>query len=263
MLWASLVAQKVRCLLAMWVTRVWSLGQEDPLEKEMAIHSSTFAWKIPLTEEPGRVSWGCKELDMTKQLHFLSFFLFFFRCHWKVFKNHLLSPITLGGKRTEGGASCLLKEARDGRREGEEVEVTPTSLVGRFWRFTEWRKSYETAEIQREQGQSETRSEPLSSLNFTSVQSLSRVWLCNPMNCSTPGLPVHHKLPEFTQTHVHQVSDTIQPSHPLSSPSPPAPNPSQHQGLFQWANSSHEVAKVLEFQLQHQSFQWTPRTDLL
>ena len=73
--------------------------------------------------------------------------------------------------------------------------------------------------------------------------------LCNFMNCSTPGLPVHHQLPEFMQTHVHWVSDAIQPSHPLSSPSPPAPNPSQHQGLFQWVNSSHEVAKVLEFQL--------------
>ena len=73
--------------------------------------------------------------------------------------------------------------------------------------------------------------------------------LCNPINCSTPGLPVHHQLPEFTQTHVHWVSDAIQPSHPLSSPSPPALNPSQHQSLFQWVNSSHEVAKVLEFQL--------------
>ena len=73
--------------------------------------------------------------------------------------------------------------------------------------------------------------------------------LCDPMNRSTPGLPVHHQLPEVTQTHVHRVSDAIQPSHPLSSPSPPAPNPSQHQSLFQWVNSSHEVAKVLEFQL--------------
>ena len=73
--------------------------------------------------------------------------------------------------------------------------------------------------------------------------------LCNSMNRSTPGLPVHHQLPEFTQTHVHRVGDAIQPSHPLSSPSPPAPNPSQHQSLFQWVNSSHEVAKVLEFQL--------------
>ena len=85
---------------------------------------------------------------------------------------------------------------------------------------------------------------------------------CNPMNRSTPGLPVQRQLLEFTQTHVHRVGDAIQPSHPLSSHSPPAPNPSQHQGLFQWVSSSREVAKVLEFQLQHQSFQWTPRTDL-
>ena len=73
--------------------------------------------------------------------------------------------------------------------------------------------------------------------------------LLYPMNRSMPGLPVHHQLPEFSQTQVHRVSDVIQPSHPLSSPSPPAPNPSQHQSLFQWVNSSHEVAKVLEFQL--------------
>ena len=73
--------------------------------------------------------------------------------------------------------------------------------------------------------------------------------LCDPMNHSTPGLPVHHQLPEFTQTHVHRVSDAIQPSHPLLSPSPLAPNPFQHQSLFQSVNSSHQVAKVLEFQL--------------
>ena len=97
---------------------------------------------------------------------------------------------------------------------------------------------------------------------FSSVAQLCPT-LCNPMNCSTPVLPVHHQLPEFTQTHVHWVSDVIQPSHPLSSPFPPALNLSQHQGLFKWVSSSHQVAKVLEFQLQHQSFQWTPRTDLL
>ena len=73
--------------------------------------------------------------------------------------------------------------------------------------------------------------------------------LCDPMNCSMPGLPVHHQLPEFTQTHIHQVSDVIQPSHPRLAPSPPAPNHSQHHSLFQWVNSSHEVAKVLEFHL--------------
>ena len=87
-----------------------------------------------------------------------------------------------------------------------------------------------------------------SSVQFSSVAQ-SCPTLCDPMNHSTPGLPVHHQLPEFTQTHVHRVRDAIQPSHPLSSPSPPAPNPSQHQSLFQWVNSSHEVAKVLEFQL--------------
>ena len=86
---------------------------------------------------------------------------------------------------------------------------------------------------------------------------------CYPMNHSTPGPPVHHQLPEFNQTHVHWVGDAIQPSHPLLSPSPSAPNPSQYQGLFQWVNSPHEVHKVLEFQLQLQSFQWTPRTGLL
>ena len=87
--------------------------------------------------------------------------------------------------------------------------------------------------------------------------------LCDPMNRSTPGLPVHHQLPEATQTHVHQVGDAIQPSPPLSSPSPPALNLSQHQGLFKWVSSSHQVAKLLEFHLQHRSFQWTPGSDLL
>ena len=86
------------------------------------------------------------------------------------------------------------------------------------------------------------------SVQFSSVTQ-SCPTLCDPMNCSTPGLPVHHQLPEFTKTHIHRVSDAIQPFHPLLSPSPPAPNPSQHQSLFQWVSSSHQVAKVLEFQL--------------
>ena len=85
------------------------------------------------------------------------------------------------------------------------------------------------------------------SVQFSSVAQ-SCLTLFDPMNHSMPGLPVHHKLPKFTQTHVHRVSDAIQPSHPLSSPSPPGTNPSQHQGLFQWVSSLHEVAKVLEFQ---------------
>ena len=86
------------------------------------------------------------------------------------------------------------------------------------------------------------------SVQFSSVAQ-SCPTLCDPMNCSTPGLPVHYHLPEFTKTHVRRVGDAIQPSHPLSPPFPPTPNPSQHQSLFQWVNSSHEVAKVLESQL--------------
>ena len=100
------------------------------------------------------------------------------------------------------------------------------------------------------------------SVQFSSVVQ-SCPTLCDSMNHSTPGLPIHHQFPELTQTHVHRVGDVIQPSHPLSSPSPPALNPSQHPGLFQWVNSLHEVAKILEFQPQHQSLQSTPRTGLL
>ena len=107
-----------------------------------------------------------------------------------------------------------------------------------------------------------TYSPILSSVQFSSVAQLCPT-LCDPMDCSTPGLPVHHQLPEFTQTHVHWVGDAIQPSHPLSSPSLPALNFSQHQGLSKWVSASHHVAKVLEFQLQHQFFQWIPRIDLL
>ena len=98
------------------------------------------------------------------------------------------------------------------------------------------------------QGWTSRKAPQFRSVQFSSVaQSCPTLW--DPMNRSTPGLPVHHQLPEFTQTHVHRVADAIQPSHPLSSPSPPAPNSSWHQSLFQWVNFLHEVAKVLEFQL--------------
>ena len=86
--------------------------------------------------------------------------------------------------------------------------------------------------------------------------------LCNLMDCSTPGFPVLYHFPELAQTHVHQVSDAIEPSHPLS-PSPPALSLSQHQGLFWWVCSSYQVATVLELQFQHHSFQWIFRTDFL
>ena len=100
------------------------------------------------------------------------------------------------------------------------------------------------------------------SIQFSSVsQSYPTLW--DPMNHSTPGLPVYHQLPEFTQTHVHWVRDAIQPSHPLLSPSFPVLNLSQHQSLFKWISSLHQVVKVLELQLHHQSFQWLPMADLL
>ena len=93
--------------------------------------------------------------------------------------------------------------------------------------------------------------------------SVAKSWLtfCDPMGCSTPGFSVPHHLLEFAQVHVHWISDATQPSHPGSSPSPFVFNLSQHQGLFQWVNSSNQVAKVLELQFQHQSFQWIFRTE--
>ena len=95
-----------------------------------------------------------------------------------------------------------------------------------------------------------------SSIQFRSVFQ-SCPTLCEPIGCSTPGFPVYHQLPQSTQTHVHWVGDAIQPSHSLSSLSPPVFNLSQHQGLFKWVGPSYQVAKILEFQLQHQHFQWT------
>ena len=105
----------------------------------------------------------------------------------------------------------------------------------------------------------------LNKIKFSQFSSVTQscMTLRHLMDHSTPDLPVHHQLPEFTQTHLHWVSDDIQPSHPLSSPSPPSFNLSQHQYVFKWVSYLHQVAKVLEFQLQRQSFQWTFRTDFL
>ena len=153
-------------------TWVWSLGWKDPLEKEMASHSSTLAWKIPWTEKHG----GLQAMGSQSRTRLSDFTCSIFSCSTGHFCSRLV-----------------------------------------FFQFSSVTKSCLT--------------------------------LCDPMNHSTPGLPVHRQLPEFTQIHVHRVSGAIQPSHPLSSPSPPAPNPSQHLSLFQWVNSLCEVAKVLEFQL--------------
>ena len=143
---------------------------------------------------------------------------------------------------------------------------------GNFWRYNDILKNNSIKSVQEfiglmqpvgalsEREKQTVDAESKSSVQFSSV-TRSCPTLCDPMNHSTPGLPVHHQLPEFTQTHVHWVSDAIQPSHPLSSLSPSALNFSQHQGLFKWISSSHQVAKVLEFQLQNQSYQWTHRTE--
>ena len=166
----------VKNLPAKQETSVWSLDQEDPLEKGIATHSSILAWRIPWTEESG----GLQSMGLQRVRH-----------DW----------------------------------------ATNTDKI------------------------------PFSSVR--SVQLLSRVWLCDPMGSSILGFPVHHQLLELTQTHVHRVSAAIQPSHPLSSPSPPAFKFSQHQGLFKYVSSLNYVAKVLEFQLQYQYFQWIFRTDFL
>ena len=170
----------------------------------------------------GYSPWGHKESDTTEQLHSLT--------HLPVFRVHQLvtSALQMG---------C-----------GEAVFQKRISRISirDFWLWDRKRHWLERTGV-RQINSKESGVWPLR-LRFSSVAQ-SCPTLCDPMNRSTPGLPVHHQLPEFTQTHVHRVSDAIQPSHPLLSPSPPAPNPSQHQSLFQWVNSSHEVAKVLEFQL--------------
>ena len=174
-------------------TRIWSLGQQGPLEEEVTTHSSILAWRIPWIEEPGRL-WSLEsQKEKTEQLT-LS-----------------LSP-TLK-------FTCRLSHDNP-----VVVDAIRVNYIN------------------------ELRDIMIPSVQFSSVAQ-SCLTLCDPMNRSTPGFPVHHQLQEFTQTHVHRIGDAIQPSHALSSPSSPAPNPSQHQSLFQWVNSLHEVAKVLEFQL--------------
>ena len=139
--------------------------------------------------------------------------------------------------------------------------------VGSAWKGSQWPGHTRDIQVTRSLDTSFLLSDPpqVKSLFLTRLSSVAQscLNLCDPMDCSTPGHPVHHQLPELTQTHVHWVGDAIQPPHPLSSASPPAFDLSQHQGLSQWVGSSNQVAKVLEFQLQHQSSQWIPRTDLL
>ena len=231
---ASLVAQMVKCLPTKRETQVRSLGQEDPLEKEMANHSSIVAWKIPWTEEPDRLQsmgsqrvghdWATsltsltcvtESLDCAAAINIVNQLYFNKKMN---FKNHFNNspPHTLENK-----GICILLEF-------------PRACA--YYSLLVFELKYSWF-----------------ALSQVSVSSISQSCstLCDPKACSTPGLPVHRQLSELTQTHVHWVGDAIQPSHPLSSPSPPAFNLSQHQGLFKWVSSLHQVAKVLPFQIQN------------
>ena len=221
---------------------VWSLCWEDPLEEEKTTHSSTLAWEILFSEEPG-------VHEITKNQTCLS--------DWKhtysvsrttanillVHKKHLIK-----GPINEPTLGCVCRERQVEYHNGTNV----------YWVLAKSQALFLECILLQLLPVRSFGSPPF---QFSSVTQ-SCPTLCDLMDCSTPGLHVHHQLPEFTQTHVHQVRDAIQPSHPLLSPSP-AFILSQHQSLFKWVSSSHQVAKVLEFQLQPQSFQWTSRIDLL
>ena len=174
----------------------------------MAPDSSTLAWKIPWTEEPGRL----QSMGSLKVWTWLSNFTSF---HFHALEKEMATHSSVLAWRIPGTGEPGVLPSLGSHRVRHDWSALAAAAA---------------AVIQ-------------------TVQSLSHVRLCSPMDCSTPGLPVHHQLPQFTQTHVHWVSDAIQPSHPLSSPSSPAFNLSQHQGLFKWVSSLRQVAKVLEFQL--------------
>ena len=202
-------------------TWVGSLGREDPLQEEMAIHSSLLAWEIPWTEETGGLEFLGSQ-NSQAQLRNETTTTNVWWWGQKVVTHCVFS----------GNDCCSLDNRNhivvrfciESFEDSSLLSGWDSKYLALFLGFFPW------------------------SVQFSSVAQ-SCPTLCDPMNHSTPGLPIHYHLPEFTQTHVHRVGDAIQPSHPLLSPSPPAPNSSQHQSLFQWVNSSHEVAKVLEFQL--------------
>ena len=206
----------------------------------MAPHSSTLAWKIPWTEEPGRLQSMGSLRVRHNWVTSLSLFTFM---HWGR-KWQPTSVFLPGESRDRGAWWAAVYGVAQSRTGLKRLSSSSSDIQLNFCTYT--------VQI-------------ISHINVYLVQfsTQSCPTLCKPMDSSTLGLPVHHQLPEFTQTHVHWVSDATQPSHPLSSPSPPAFNVSQHHGLFKWLSKSYQVAKVLEFQLQHQSFQWTLRTDLL
>ena len=226
----------------------WPLCWEDSLKEGMATHSRILIWEIPWTQNTGMLqSMGSKRVGhkwvtehTNTHIHAEELFSCLFQVledtwnswlvtlfYFKVYHSSSLSvvyPLTL----------CLPFQLF--KNSDDYTDLLIASKIF-FLSHYPWPQ-------------------------FSSVaQSCPTLW--DPMDCSVPGLPVHHWLLEFFQTHVHGVGDAIQPSHPLLSSSPPAFNLSQHQGLFKWVSSLHQVAKVLELHLQHQSFQWIFRTDCL
>ena len=246
--WVPHLARVVKNPPAMQETLVWSLGQEDPLEEGMATHSRILAWRIPWTEEPkGLQPIGSQRVrhdwpDLAQDHHRLEL--------WQApFTQNTLNPrhmITMsqGPKDvvfTKTGNRNLIQEPESKPR------IRSRRQTAELW-FWFCRSSNKHCQ------QLKGSSIPIV---VDVVQLLSHVWVfCNPTDCNMAGFPVLHHLPdgEVRSTHVHWVSAAIQPSHPLLSPSSPAFNLSQHQGPFQWVGSLHQGAKVLELQLQHQSF---------
>ena len=220
----------------------------------MAPHSSTLAWKIPWMDEPGRLqSMGLLRVEHD-WVTSLSLFTFM---HWR--RKWQPTPLFLPGE--SQGWGSLVGYRLWGHTESDKTEVTqqqqqhsvisivdcshPGGFLGAHTEDSKWRQvkvQLRNAEDRKDWNLGKLKI--LYELTQFSSVAQSCPTLCDPMNRSMPGLPVHHQFPEFTQTHVHRVSDTIQPSHPLSSPFPPGFHPSQHWSLFQWVNSSHEVAKV-------------------
>ena len=269
-------------------TQVQSLGWEDALEKEMATDSSILAWRLPWTEEPGRLQSTGSQRVRQDWAPSVSLSLSAFLCQ-TVHSVQSLSCVQLFATpwTAASQASLSITNSQSSLRLMSIESVMPSShlilcrpllLLPPITRYAGMRfifallsygqrnsvRLFITINLQKSKMQQQFSSQSLKTLGNQRVPvswdlkvcisgssfqfSRSVVSdLCDPMNHSTPGLPVHHQLLEFTQTHVHWVGDAIQPSHPLLSPSHPALNLSQHQGLFKWVSSSHQVAKVLEF----------------
>ena len=254
------------------------------LEKEMATHSSVLAWRIPGMGEPGRLpsvgshriehDWSDLAAAAAAAAAFCKVLGYYFCPLWL----HICVPTPqfiwwrLISKVMVSGCCCLKSNLIFFASPWTEACQAP-SFIG-FTRQEYWSGlpfpflgnlpnpgiELLPPTLQADSLLPEWSGKPRLYREISLVQLFCCIPLCDPTECSTPGFPFHHKFLKLAQTHVHQVSDAIHPSHPLSFPSSPTFNLSQHQGLFKWFSLSHQVAKVLEFQL-HQSFQWLFRTD--